>query len=111
MARIFWDIYESALILDTYMQIEKGEVTFKQAVSQLSSDLRKKAIKAGVTVDNLYRNENGIAIQLGCMKYILTDGRHGFSHAPKIYAEIAHIYKTDYEQYKQILYQAQHMIK
>ena len=109
--RIPWDIYESALILDTYLRIERGEIAFREAVSQLSEILRKKAINAGIEIDHTYRNKNGIAKQLGCMKYVVTDGKYGFSHTSKMYYEIVHIYKTDHERYVQILSQAQHMIE
>ena len=109
--RIPWDIYESALILDTYLRIEKGEIAFREAVFQLSEALRKKATNAGMDIDYAYRNKNGIAKQLGCMKYVVTDGKYGFSHTSKIYYEIVHIYKTGYERYLQILWQAQQMIE
>ena len=57
----------------------------------------------------MYRNKNGIAIQLGCIKYILTDGKHGFSHGSKVYEEIVHIYQNNPDKFYKILEQAQYI--
>ena len=111
MKRIPWNIYEATLMLDTYFRIESGEIASKSAIAELSSTLRLMAVNNGDIIDNIYRNENGIAIQLGCMKYVLTNGKYGFSHGPKIYSEIVRIYKQEPEKYAQILKEAKRMIK
>ena len=105
-----WDIYESALMLDTYFRIECGEISLKEAILDLSAKLRRKAIRNGDIIDDVYRNPNGISTHLGHMKYALTDGKEGLSHGAKIYSEIVRIYRQEPEKYAQILQEAESMV-
>jgi hypothetical protein len=76
--RIPWDIYESVLLLDTYFSIQRGIKTRKEAEAELSSKLRQKAINAGMKIDDIYRNQNGIHMQLGKIEYVVTNGHAGW---------------------------------
>ena len=108
--RIPWNIYESALLLDTYLRIERGDITRKYAVSELSTDLREMAINQGIKIDDVYRNENGISMHLYHMMYALTDGKSGLANTAKVYYQIVQIYREDYKHYEKILQEAKRII-
>ncbi len=56
----------------------------------------------GIQTDDKFRNINGLSMQLGCITYIVTDGKHGFSSASKLFYETYHLYKTSPEVFSRI---------
>ena len=58
MIRKAWDIYESALLLDTFISIENGNINRKNAIDDLSALLRSLGQSRGITIDEKYRNTN-----------------------------------------------------
>ena len=100
-----WDIYESALLLDICLRVERGDIEEKAAIKKLSETLRRTA---GRNDDNdTYRNEAGISWQYNYMKYLIT--RPDYEHAPKIFKEIARLYREEPERYARILWKAKRM--
>ena len=97
-----WDIYESALLLDICLCVERGEMEKKAAIKKLSATLRRTAGRN----DNhdTYRNEAGISWQYNYMKHLITCP--DYEHAPKIFREIARLYREEPEKYAQILREA-----
>ena len=57
----------------------------------------------GIQTDTKFRNINGLSMQLGCITYIVTDGKHGFSSASKLFYETYDLYKTNPELFASIL--------
>lgn len=105
--RIPWDKYETALLIDMYWKIENGEITWKDGVSSLSTTLRTRAINNKIEIDDLFRNENGIALQLKTIEYIFYNGEKGLKNTPsKIYVEIADLYNNDKNKFAQLLFEA-----
>ena len=97
-----WDIYESALLLDICLRVERGDIEEKAAIKKLSETLRRTA---GRNDDNdTYRNEAGISWQYNYMKYLIT--RPDYEHAPKIFKKIARLYREKPEKYAQVLREA-----
>ena len=109
--RVPWDIYETALLLDMYFRIERGEIARSRAVSELSQTLRTLGVKRGIKINDTYRNENGISMQLYHMMYALTDGKEGLGNVARIYYQMARMYQEDHEHYERILKEAQSMIQ
>ena len=103
-----WDIYESALLLDTCFRVERGEISRKAAIKELSEKLRRKAERNGYLFDETYRNENGMSRQLACMEDVIT--QRGRLHASKKFIDIARIYQEEPENYAQILRTAKRMV-
>ena len=62
--RILWDKYEAALLLFYCIKVENKELSKTEAVSTISQILRKRAIRNGLVIDDVFRNENGIGMQL-----------------------------------------------
>ncbi len=66
------------------IKIDKAE-----CVHKLSNLLRQRAKANGINIDEVFRNENGIALQMTKMEYLLTDGKKGLPGASKLYIEMA----------------------
>ena len=69
--RVPWDKYEAALLLNYCIRIEKGEISKAEAISTVSQMLRNRAIRKGYEIDDVFRNENGISMQISSMNAIV----------------------------------------
>ena len=97
-----WDMHESALLLDTCLRVERGEIPKDTAIRELSKTLRQAA---GRNDDNdTYRNEAGISWQYNDMNYLIT--RPGYKRGSKVFHEIARLYREEPEKYAKILRKA-----
>lgn len=68
-ARILWDMHEAAVLFQAMLRVLAGEIKRKDAVSDVSSKLREMAIGRGIKIDEKYRNENGVSLQMNCIEY------------------------------------------
>lgn len=62
--RVPWDKQETALLIDAYIRVKNKELSNREAVKEVSALLRYRAIKAGKKIDNVFRNVNGITMQM-----------------------------------------------
>lgn len=104
--RIPWDEFEAAILLDAYLSVEKDLLPRQEAITSVSCMLRERAIGKGMDIDPVFRNENGISLQLGAMQYVMTDGEKGIVHAPKIFRFIVDLYYDNPEEYELVLKEA-----
>lgn len=101
--RILWDEYESALLLSELLRVLNGEISRKDAVKKVSETLRKRAAARGVEVDDIFRNENGIQLQMRAMEFIFTDGASGLEKPSAMFRQTVDLYRTDKEKFYKIL--------
>ena len=101
--RILWDKYETALLIDCYLRIVNGDVGRKTGVNQLSKELRKRATDAGMEIDDIYRNENGISLQLSNIERLMRRQPDAHKHNTKIFIDMVDMYPTDKDQFDAIL--------
>ena len=104
--RIKWDQLEVALLIDACEQVQQKKIAKNEMVSRLSYALRRRAERRGIEIDDIFRNENGISLQMTKMEYLLTDGKAGLPGASKLYAEIAGFRKNCPNEYSQLLSEA-----
>lgn len=109
--RIPWDEYEVALLIDACNQVLDKKKTKPDMVRKLSKDLRERAKLKEIEIDEIFRNENGMSLQMTKMDYLLTDGRIGLPGASKLYAEIANLSKTQPERFAMLLDEAKKQIE
>ena len=50
-ARVVWNKFEAALLVDTYEKVAKGELLRKAAIAKLSRRLRYRKIMNGIEVN------------------------------------------------------------
>ena len=83
--RIEWDEFEIALLIEACEEVLHKGKPKSEVVKTVSSNLRKRAINKNIVIDDVFRNENGIALQMQKMTYLLTHGEKGMSGASKLY--------------------------
>lgn len=98
-ARVVWNKFEAALLVDTYEKVAKGELVRKVAITKLSKRLRYRKIKNGIEVNEKYRNENGIQLQLSIMENILTHGEKGLASHSRLFEEVAQLATENHDEY------------
>lgn len=108
--RIGWDEYEVALLIDACNHVLDKKIAKPEMVRILSKKLRNRAEANGIEIDEIFRNENGISLQMTKMDYILTDGKIGLPGASKLYAEIANLSKVQPSEFAKLLAEAQKQI-
>lgn len=104
-----WDIYESVVLLDGYLETLRKSQPKAHIIKRVSADLRQMAVNRGIKVDNIYRNENGISYQMQSMDSAFR-GEKIYVPATKLFAETVELYRTDIEKYQEILEEAKRMI-
>lgn len=107
--KIPWDKYETALLIETFWQVEEKKVDRQTAINNLSMALRKKAINQGLKIDDKFRNTNGISIQIGNIALSFFPERSPL-HRTAIFDEVATIYKMDKEEFDRILNRAHSLV-
>ena len=100
-----WDEYETVLLIDTCVKVLNKAWSPKEAIRRLSGALRKRAIDAGLEIDDVYRNEAGISYQLSNMQQLLV-GDSADVHCSKIFRDIAEMYRNNRTKYDVLLIQA-----
>ena len=72
--RIQWNEHEEAVLLCALIKVLNHELERKQAISEVSTQLREIAIARGIAIDDTFRKENGIALQMSKLEYVFTNG-------------------------------------
>ena len=106
--RIKWDRHEVALLFAAYEHVAGGSDIEIEA-TQLSKALRNLAIRRRVSIDDTYRNINGMKMQLANVQYLFTNGEKGLSGASALIRQMFELYQTNQAEYQTILKEAIHM--
>lgn len=106
---IRWNRYETALLVEAYEKVSQKVISRKDAVAQLSKQLRKGSAAMGLSISDTFRNENGIGMQMTVIKNILTNSDSSFSSSSKVFLEVCNLYLNDKQSYGQILERAKKM--
>lgn len=107
--RILWSLEEAVIMLDFLLKNINGEIDRKEAISAVSKELRERAMRNGIEIDDIFRNTNGITFQMSSMENILTDGKRGLAKPAKVFYEAVELYRNDNLAYLQLLKEARKM--
>lgn len=107
--RIVWDKYETALLIDTFWEIEKFPSQKQELIKGLSETLRLKAINSGLMIDEKFRNVNGITMQLTPIAHAFFPDRPSLTSS-KMFDQMVELYKTDRELFDKTLAIAKSMV-
>lgn len=107
--RILWDEKEVAILVDYWTRIVDGELSRVQAVEAASIELRNRAIHKGIEIDELFRNKNGISMQLSKIEDLFMNREGRLSKAPQLFINTVDLYLTDKKAYDEILREARLM--
>ena len=75
--RILWEQDEALILLDALLRVLNEGYPRNQAIEEVSTTLRRRAIAKGIEIDDIFRNTNGIDMQFNSMMYVLTDSEKG----------------------------------
>lgn len=104
-----WDIYEAVILLDGYLEMHQTKTPKKRMVKIISDKLRNMAVNRGITIDDVYRNENGISYQIQSMDSAYK-GYKVYVPATKLFVEAVDIYRKNPEKYIKLFNEAKRMI-
>ena len=109
--RIPWDDCEAAYLLSELIRVLNNEMPRNEAVKLVSDNLRKRAVRRGLEIDDVFRNTNGITLQMSVMEYIYTEGRHGLkkSTMPKLFQQVVELYRSDKHSFEKLSKEAVEM--
>lgn len=108
--KIPWDKYEIALLIESYFWVDNGEIDRAVAVEVISEELRLKAQNVGHKIDDIYRNKNGIRMQMYGIQYIVTNGNTGLKNSNKLFKNMVNLYLNKPENFNEIVQEAKSMI-
>lgn len=109
--RIPWDKYETAILISACVDYNAGKCTKKEAIKDVSQILRKRAEKNGIEIDDVFRNENGIAMQFMLVNALLTQEKCGLRGASKLFVSMVELYKSDRRKFQEILMEARKTVE
>ena len=109
--RIPWDIEEAVLMLDMLLKSLDGKLTRKEAIRQVSEKLRRRAVNRGITIDDIFRNENGIAFQMSALEVAYTGIKTKLKQPTKLFVETVNLYRNHRELYEEILKEAENVVE
>lgn len=101
--RIVWDEHEQAVLLQALVDVLNHEIERKQAISEVSKRLREEAESRGIVIDEKFRNENGISLQMNCLEYAYTGGKTGLHVTRGWYFDIGNTYQNDQNVFVELL--------
>ena len=109
--RIMWDKYEAAILLEAVLKIEDNSENKNDVIERISRQLRTMAQNRGLSIDDTYRNTNGISMQMAAMKATAFDIESKMRSHSKVFCEIVALYHTNKPEYNAILNQAHRWIE
>lgn len=104
--RIPWDKQETALLIDAYLRVKKKELSQQEAVKEVSTLLRHRAIRSGMEIDDVFRNINGITMQMKIIGGLVDDRPSSLHSATKMFNDMVALYKSNPAAFHEILNQA-----
>ena len=104
-----WSKYEAAILLDGYLEVFSGKTPNKDIVRRVSKDLRRMAINQGVSIDNTFRNENGISFQIRSMESAYL-GHTVSKPASRLFSDVVDLYKNNRTDFDSLLAEAKTMV-
>ena len=100
-----WNKYEAAMLVAGFWCVEKKVIEKSAFVSAFSKAMREQAKRNGEVVDDLYRNENGISLQLSSIEKLFFADRWG-ADPSQMFVEVAFLYSENRAEYNAIYQKA-----
>jgi hypothetical protein len=102
MIRVNWDLEEAVALFDIYFNSGSTMNVEDATLIELSNKYKKRAEEKELVVDEKFRNLTGLKMQIGCIHYVVTDGREGLSNASKLFYDTYELYKSNPQKFHEI---------
>ena len=76
---------EAVALFDFYLKNGASLSIPEEKLSEISKAYRNRANQLGLVVDEKFRNLNGLKMQIGCIRYVVTEGKNGLSGASQLF--------------------------
>ena len=86
---------EAVALMDLYFRCGATLSVPNDELLKLSQIYRNRANILGLAVDDKFRNLSGMKMQLGCIHYVVTDGKEGMSGASNLFYKTYDLYKNN----------------
>lgn len=103
--RIAFNEYETAILLNFYIQVLDCSMPRHQAIECCSAKLRNLARNRNFEIDESYRSISGITYQISCMENVYQEK----SDKPKMFFEIVRLYREKRNEFDALLKKAEQM--
>lgn len=103
MIKVKWDLEEAVVLYDLYFKSGATLSVDIEKLNELSAIMKNRAAVKGVQIDEKYRNVTGLTMQIGCIHYVVTDGKEGLSNVSKIFYEAYDLYKKEPMKFNQMI--------
>ena len=104
--KIPWEQEEAVILLDALLKVRNGDITRKEAVANVSNELRQRAINKGIEIDEAFRNISGIYYQMSCLERVFVNYQSGLYQLPKLFGDVVSLYNNDRDVFGKILLKA-----
>ncbi len=104
--RIPWDKEEAAILIDAYSRVKQKKISRADAVSEVSYILRHRGANLGYNIDEVYRNENGISMQMTIIGGLVDGSPSTLHKASSLFVNMVNLYKNDKPEFNRILSEA-----
>lgn len=104
--RVPWDKQETAILIDAYLRVKNKELSQLEAVKEVSFSLRRRVVHSGLEIDDVFRNINGISMQMKIIGGLIDERPSGLHSSTKIFKDMVDLYKNNPHVFNKILIQA-----
>lgn len=95
MIKVKWDLEKAVVLYDLYFKSGATLSVDTEKLNELSANMKNRAAVKWVQIYEKYRNITGLTMQIGCIHYVVTDGKEELSNISKIFYEIYDLYKKE----------------
>lgn len=96
--------------MDGYLEVLAGKIPRKDAVKRVSHDLRQMAVRQGMDIDDIYRNENGIHFQMRSMESAWQGHTVSSKPATRLFLDVVAMYRDNRLGFDALLSEAKAMV-
>ncbi|MCR4802119.1 MAG: hypothetical protein K5895_03840 [Lachnospiraceae bacterium] len=90
--RVPWNEDEAIIIVDAFYQYKNGIIKKNDAIKSVSTRLREMAIQKGFEIDDVFRNVNGITMQMATLEHIFSNGEKDLRSGSELFRDIMQLY-------------------
>lgn len=101
--KVKWELEEAVALFDLYFRFGRCLNVPKDEIKNLSFIYIKRAKRLGLHIDDKFRNEAGLSIQVACVHYVVTNGAEGMSNASKLFYDTYKLYHEEPDKFNLIL--------
>ncbi|MDE7310244.1 MAG: hypothetical protein K2N87_01240 [Eubacterium sp.] len=100
--RIPWSEQEEAVLLYYLLEILQKKIDKKTVIGKVSKKLQSLAVKKGIIIDERFRNEAEIALQMGKLEFAFTREKSGIPVKTGWYFKVE-LYENNHGKFEQLL--------